>query len=577
MKKKSFNPVIRVLVVSLIFCCLCSKKKEEAAFAKVGGKVISQESFEVFKNMRRFYPGSNDELPFPGDRSVATLCVEVEALYPKAKSFRSKVVATDDWKWKTAFFPAQLYLIEILDKNLGFADKVMEDYYNQHKEDYKKIIKVQINPDTAKKDTSSTASGQDPVVDSSNLKDSVIYRPLNAARGEIAQKLFIEKYPPDSAFYTGNADSTGKVDSADVNTRWVMQIRRGLPDFFMRKIYKKNYGKEYPENLNVDSANDIYGEGKIITPADLDVIFGWLPPGSRQSYQEPERKGYLIGWLLKWRLFSDEAKLIGFDKNKDVTGALGWAEKFDVVASYVNGVMATEAEKNITVDTALCVFEHWDRSYRPEEYPDSATIAERVKASVVMKKKIALDAQIYAIRTKAKVQFLQSDYTDNKIGDPAKLASEADSLYANGKSSDAESIYRKLVDNFLFSDQGKSALVELAKILTEGEKYGEAIERYRQSLQFSTEQEKQCNIFFMIGFVYSEYLNRPELAEVNYKWVLKNTPGCDLADDAEFMCLHLDEPMIGVDELQDEARRQGRKVENQEPVSGATEEKASGM
>ena len=76
----------------------------------------------------------------------------------------------------------------------------------------------------------------------------------------------------------------------------------------------------------------------------------------------------------------------------------------------------------------------------------------------------------------------------------------------------------------------------------------------------------------MIGFVYSEYLSKPELAEANYKWILKNTPECELADDAEFMCLHLAEPMIGVDELQAEAKRQGRKPEEAEPVSEVKEE-----
>ena len=43
--------------------------------------------------------------------------------------------------------------------------------------------------------------------------------------------------------------------------------------------------------------------------------------------------------------------------------------------------------------------------------------------------------------------------------------------------------------------------------------------------------------------------------------MLKNTPDCELADDAEFMMLHLGEQMAGVDELQSEVRRQGKKVE----------------
>ena len=65
----------------------------------------------------------------------------------------------------------------------------------------------------------------------------------------------------------------------------------------------------------------------------------------------------------------------------------------------------------------------------------------------------------------------------------------------------------------------------------------------------------------MIGFIYDEYLNRPEDARANYRWVLKNTPDCELTDDAEFMSLHLGEAMNSVEELRAEATRQGKKVD----------------
>ena len=66
---------------------------------------------------------------------------------------------------------------------------------------------------------------------------------------------------------------------------------------------------------------------------------------------------------------------------------------------------------------------------------------------------------------------------------------------------------------------------------------------------------------FMIGFIYDEYCNKPEMAEANYRRVLKNAPGCELADDAEFMMLHLGEQMASVNKLQAEVKRQGKKVE----------------
>lgn len=584
--KNLFSFATLVAVLGLL-CCFCSKKKDETkAFAKVGRKVISQESFDAFKRMRRMYPSNISHLVYPGDRSFATLCVEAEAIYPMTRSVRAKVKESKDWKWKQKFFLAQMYLFEILEKNLGFPDREIEAYYNEYMETFKKVIKVKVPEDTTASeefsppDTTKTTETDSTKADSTKAestktvyKDSTIYRPLNAARGEIAQTLFIEKYPPDSAFYASKADSTGKIDSADVHAQWAMTVRRNIPDFFMKKIYKKRYGKEYPESLVVDSANDIYGEGKIIKPEDMEVIYSWLPEGRRESYKTPERRLYLVGWLLKWYMFTEEAKELELDKkNEEVQHILDNAWKFDVVTTYVNDVLVKEAEKGITIDTAMCVFKAWDRSFRPDVYPDTTQLRNAIEPYIKKKINTALEEKIYTVRKKVGIQFLQSDFTDNKVEDPDKLAKEADSLYGEGSSKDAEKKYEILVNDFLFTKKGKSALVELAKILTENEKYSEAIKRYREFLQFSDSLEKRCNIFFMVGFVYSEYLNKPELAEVNYKWILKNTPDCDLADDAEFMCLHLSEPMIGVEELRAEAKRQGRKVEETEPVTEEAKE-----
>ena len=96
---------------------------------------------------------------------------------------------------------------------------------------------------------------------------------------------------------------------------------------------------------------------------------------------------------------------------------------------------------------------------------------------------------------------------------------------------------------------------------TEKGEYSDAVKNYRDFIVLVNDKAKLCNTFFMIGFIYDEYLNKPDLAEANYKWVLKNTPTCDLADDAEFMCLHLGEPMNSVEELRAEAKRQGKKVD----------------
>jgi outer membrane protein assembly factor BamD (BamD/ComL family) len=171
---------------------------------------------------------------------------------------------------------------------------------------------------------------------------------------------------------------------------------------------------------------------------------------------------------------------------------------------------------------------------------------------------------VYDKRRAVGVEFLQSDWKDERDEDPAALMATADSLRDTGNVNEAQNYYRKLSSEFAFTDQGRKAYQELAKIQTEKQTYREAITNYRRYLLFGREPDRLCNTFFMIGFIYDEYMDKPDLAEVNYTWVLKHTPDCELADDAEFMMLHLGEQMAGVDELQAEVKRQGKKVEDTE-------------
>jgi outer membrane protein assembly factor BamD (BamD/ComL family) len=162
------------------------------------------------------------------------------------------------------------------------------------------------------------------------------------------------------------------------------------------------------------------------------------------------------------------------------------------------------------------------------------------------------------------VRFIQTGLADERSKDPVKLMVQADALRDTGKTTEAQAIYQSLTTDFAFTKEGKKALVELAKIQTEQQAYADAIKNYRRFLVIDADKSKECNNMFMIGFIYDEYLDRPEMAELNYKWVLKNAPGCELADDAEFMMLHLGEQMASVDELQAEVKRQGKKVEASE-------------
>ncbi len=553
---KVYMKLLKVVLLSTaILFCFCQKKSDETkAFAKVGWNVISQDSFKAFRMMKNMFPENIRMKKYPGRRPLYTLCVETEAIYKKAKSGTSAYKKTDDWKWKETYFPAQMYLREVIHENWGFLNSEIERYYNEHKGSYIKVTKVP-------KDSSSKDS----------TRDSVTQSPLKDVKEIIAKTLFLKKYPIDSTYYANAKDSADSIiDTVKIKNKRLNEIKRTLPDFYMKEIYKKRYGSEYP-----DSIDKIYGEGKIISPKDMDVVLKWLKVTDNEKYKTPEKVRNLVEWLLKWKLFYDEAKEKGYMKKKEIKLISKWGWKFQVVMTFVNEKLYKDAQKNIDVDTLMCIYEYWDRMAKPGKFPDSLTVKGLVETNRNSKTWYRLYELIYNIRKKVGVTFLQSDYTDEKSNDPEKMASEADSLYGAVKTKEAESIYRKLINNFPFSPYGQNAYVELAKILTEKENYQSAVKNYRQFLLFSPDKTKRYNIFFMIGFVYSEHLKKPEHAEVNYKWILKNEPECDLADDAEFMCLHLDEPMIGVEELRAEAKRQGRTVEEVKPVLKAEDKAAT--
>jgi hypothetical protein len=531
--------------------CLCQKKiDEDKRFAKIGSNVYSREDFDAFMRMQRLYPSALSPL-FPGDRATATFFVETEVLYKKARWQCGRVKRSDDWKWKKRYFPAQMYIQQVIAENMGFSDQQIEEYYNTHLDSFKVVQTIKHDHDSASADSAHAEK-----------KDSVSYRPLAEVRERITKKLFCEAYPPDSAFYAETVDSGAEVDTEMVMFRWVQRWRRDLPSFFMKVEYEAQIGTTLP-----DSLAEWYGKGKVITPADMDVIMGWLSEDRRESYKTDAGQKYLAEWLLKWKLFDARAKKTRFNRKAEVKAVLGWAWKLEAVTAYIKRSLAPKARRGIEIDTAMCVYAFWDKRGTPGETPDSAGLAGTVKEYYDERTKIGLDKIISGIRKRARVEFLQADWKDDKGEDRTAMMAEAESLLVANESRKAESKYRDVFKNFPYTEEGMTALTEMAKIQTEKGSYRDAINNYRKYLILAGDVERRCNTFFMIGFIYDEYLNKSRHAEVHYKWILKNTPECELADDAEFMCLHLDEPMTSVEELQTEARRQGRTIEDSEPIT----------
>ena len=516
-----------LLAVSVLF--FCSKKTDNDTLATIGGKSVDREQFESFRKVLRMYPASMNQY-FPGQRSQITFMLEAKAIFSKIKwSFPKKsILSSNDWKWKKRYYPAQVYVTEILVQNLGATEKEIENYYQTNKESFKKTV------------TDSTG------------KDSTYYEDLSFVKGNIIEKIFLQKYKPDSLFLSRFGDSLP--DQSEIDREWLYTVRSNVSAFFMKKLYEESYGSNYP-----DSLDDFFGEGKEITPEDLDVITSWLPEERVSYYDNPHGKKELVEWLLKWKLFSQQAEKTGLASTPEMKTMMKWAWKLEVVNRYVEEKLVPAAKSMAKIDSSMVIYALYD-DYNTTE-PDTQAFSRKVTRLLETQVGNLLDSMIFQIRSKASIQFTQNDLRDEKDKDPAALLRKADSLRDTGNVDEAERIYNTLNNEFPFVIEGRRALGELAKLQMEKQLYSLAISNYRKYLLMGADESKKCNTFFMIGFIYDEYLDKPDLAEANYKWVLKNAPDCELADDAEFMMLHLDEPMSSVEELQAEALRQGREVE----------------
>lgn len=522
------------ILILLPLLVLCSKQEKKDALAIIGKTPVDRTDYEIFSKARKYYPTEFCE-EFPGFRTTISHMIETQAIYQKASSsLKNSIKNSKDWQWKNIFYQAQIFMMDNLIPNMGATEDQIKKYYDSHKEDFKKTVKVD------------------------STRDSSFYRSLNEVRDTIIQILFAENFPPDSAFIS----KIDKEDSARISNIWFSSNKRNAPDFFMKKFFKEKFQKNYP-----DSISEVYGDNKIITPEDMEIILSWIRPEYRQQYENENGTRRLVEFLLQWKLFSEKAKQYAFTSTPEFKGVMDWAWKMEVVNEYVKNEILPLADKGLYIDSSIVPYLIYDESNSVVAKIDSSTLSKKISTLLDNQKKLKVDSLIHEIRKTQQVKFLQNDLKDNMDQDPVVLLKQADSLRDTGAVEEAEKLYVTLANDFKFSTEGKNAQYELAKLQTERQAYSIAIDNYRNFLLTCPDPKKKSITFFMIGFIYDEYMDKSELAEVNYKWVLNNDPECELADDAEFMMLHLGEPMNSVEELQAQTMRQNRKVDSFEETA----------
>jgi len=550
---KRYVVVAALLCASAFLVCQNSNKVKDP-IVRVGKVTIGKESFDTFRDkVARIYPSP---LPhyFPGQRHPVSFMVECEAIYQyvKSDSLRDKVSASLDWKWKERYFAAALFF-DLLGDNLGFTDAELEDYYKK-------------NPETFRA-TAQNANGQD----SSFIPD------FNAAKRQAADRLFCDRYKPDSAFIARVSEFDGG-DSAAVQNHWIYSARSNPADFYMRRFFFEQTGEVYADSMG--QMYDSTGTKPIVSD-DIEVIREWVPENRRNMRTED-----LVEWLYKWKSFAERAVKLGLTTKPEYKEMLHWAMRVEHASAYLRDAVVQTLGDQTPGPAVINLAEMLvhDQFGRVDNLSRERVMSE-VSAIAKTRLSVSVDSAIYAIRQSVRIDWLQDDLKDSKSASPAALIARADTLKDAASDADADpdaaaealesadSLYRTVATEFAFTAEGQRAMGELAKLLVDKynssarkEKYllSSAIHYYRRAQMLDTDQESLCNSYFMVGFTYDEHLKNLALAEANYKWILRNTPGCALASDAEFMILHLGEPMTSIEEIQGQSLRQGRKVDFEE-------------
>jgi len=544
------------MCVSAVLVCQSSKVKEPVV--KVGSTTLGIESLEAFRKVALVYPAPTPDY-FPAQRQPQTFMAECEAIYKyagsKSADISKRVASSPDWAWKQRYY-ASLLFFDLLVDNLGFTDKQLQEYYKKSTEEFRVTV--------------TAADG----------KDSSYIPPFDSVKTQVADRCFYNAHKPDSAFIAGLSDQ----DSLAVMNHWIYTVRSESyrTDFFMRMLFKERTGSEY-----VDSLEQLVDNDKVLTSADMDVITSWLPESRRNM-----RKKDLAEWLFKWLAFSERAEKLGLTATPEFKSMIHWAQRMEFAFEYLRTEVLPKLGSMDTLtalDSSLAELIIYDNIGQVGNI-DPRWVAAELSDIAKARKAVAVDSAIYVIRKAVKVKFLQDDRRDDRDADPAALMAKADSLReaasdpdidpdeAAGVMDEAEKLYHILSTDFAFTEIGRKALGEMAKTLLD--KYNTdpkrwrhhptlAINAYRKSQKLDTDPENLCNSYFLTGFAYDEYMKTYSLAEANYKWVLRHTPKCALASDAEFMIQHLGEPMTSIEEIQGQSVRQGREVDFDDGADGA--------
>ncbi|MBN1128086.1 MAG: hypothetical protein JXA71_03825 [Chitinispirillaceae bacterium] len=499
------------IAVGAALLALCGGRvPAEDVVAVVGSARITRQDVETFRAVALLATAVPDTAGLLTMDELKGL-VYTETIYRKACRNPAAAAAQfgREWRWKRRFYLSRMFETDILQKNCGYSDEELRDFYRKYR-------------------------------DAFAVEDGTV-PPFDSISFAVARKMFQVNYR-----HAGGVDY-----SQPGNFRYF--ITDAYPEYFTRKYYKQEYGDTLHGDLK-----EISRKTGIFSDRDLRAALKILAPSELTEYDKDPVPFYQS--LVRWKLFSEKAASTGYASRRKVKRTLRMAWKVECAQRYVNDVFLPVIKRDLSLDTAMTLLSYFDETGTvPVAVHDSNVLRSHFGRSIIQKMMARFDSLVYPACHAAGVKLLQEGWKDVIGGDPAALRRRADSLRDAGSGIEALNYYSILASNYGFSEEGKEAVLEQAALLSEKrESVPEAIRLYRGYLLHADETEKRSETMFKIALLYDRELGRNDMAEINYRWILKNAPQSLQARDAEVMLLHLGEPMPGGEELRVEAARQNR-------------------
>ncbi|ERP31363.1 tetratricopeptide repeat protein [Chitinivibrio alkaliphilus] len=487
-------------------------------FVTIGRSTYTEQDLESVARVKRLFPIKKESLRFPGERDTVTSLIETVLFYDEARQYRNSLKGTARWDLFQTFWKGRTFFLDILVRNNGFSDEEIEAHFEENR-DYFLALDERLGADT-----------------------------LAALRPAVADSLFLKHHKPTQEFIDR---IEGDKSDSEIRDIWLESFRVNRNGFFLNLFYEKEFGRSVPSDLS-----SIVGPNEIVTEREIDELLTWLP---QYSFDEEEQYNY-AQFILAWKLFGNEAERRGYTRSREYRRSFEWFKKYSVVHHYMNEVLDERVEPFGSLLDEHFIFAYWDRHGQPLNEYDTV-VYEQLRSQYREKMNdISISRHINEKRENTRIDFMNSSDGDEWNLDAAQMFTRADSLLSQGNASKARELFTTLRDTYLYTDHGLMALTKLAEIEKKEGRFRRAIDAFRDYIIFSGDEGDFCSEYFMIAMIYGDHLHRYEQAAANYGWILENSERCNMAGDAEFMYLHLGEPIPGIQELKERALRQGQDV-----------------